>query len=117
MGFLEPNVIPGLDKAILELLLVVCAVVGSALLITVASVAGLLRAVRRRRRGGHSRPAVALAFIALAIMASWMGYWIVWDLHNRTNPINPLLAINVTLCVLPLMWLVAALNANGAQRQ
>jgi hypothetical protein len=117
MGFLEPNVIPGLDKAILELLLVVCAVVGSALLITVVSVAGLIRAVRRRRRGGHSRPAVALAFIALAITVLWLGYWIAVDIHNRAHPISALLAINVTLCVFPLMWLVAALNANGAQRQ
>jgi hypothetical protein len=39
-------------------------------------------------------------------------YWIGVDIYNRSNPINALLAINASLCLLPLAWLVAAIRAN-----
>lgn len=116
MGLLEPNVVPGLDRALLELLLIFIVVVGTGLLTTVTSIVGLVRAVRRHRRGGHSRLAVVLAALALAITSSWMGYWMAADIHNQANPLNPLLAINAAICLLPLSWLVTAIRANRAQR-
>jgi vacuolar-type H+-ATPase subunit I/STV1 len=112
MGVLEPNVIPGLDRALLELFLIFGAVLGLGLLITVGSVVGLIRAVRRRKRGEKSLPAILLALIANGITLLWLCYWIGVDIYNRSNPINALLAINASLCLLPLTWLVAAIRAN-----
>ena len=112
MGLLEPNVVPGLDRALLELLLIFSAVLGSGLLITVGSVVGLIRAVRRRKRGEKSLPAILLALLANGITLLWLCYWIGVDIYNRSNPINALLAINASLCLLPLAWLVAAIRAN-----
>ena len=115
MGLLEPNAVPGLDRALLELFLIFSAVLGSALLITVSSIVGLVRAVRRRRRGERSSVAIVLALAANAIPSLWLCYWVGVDIYNRSNPINALLAINAALCVLPFTWLVSAIRANRAR--
>ena len=115
MGLLEPNAVPGLDRALLELFLIFSAVLGSALLITVSSIVGLVRAVRRRRRGERSSVAIVLALAAIAIPSLWLCYWVGVDIYNRSNPINALLAINAALCVLPFIWLVSAIRANRAR--
>jgi hypothetical protein len=112
MGLLEPNVVPGLDRALLELFLIFGAVLGLGFLITVGSVVGLIRAVRRRKRGEKSSPAILLALLASGITLLWLCYWIGVDIYNRSNPINALLAINASLCLPPLTWLVAAIRAN-----
>jgi len=116
MCLLEPNVVPGLDRALVELLLISSAVVGLGLLITACSIVGLVRAIRRRRRGEESLRAMVLAVIANAITSLWLCYWVGVDIHNRSNPINALFVINATFCILPLTWLVAAIRANRAQR-
>ena len=117
MGLLEPNAVPGLDRALLELFLIFSAVLGSALLITVSSIVGLVRAVRRRRRGERSSVAIVLALLATAIPLLWLCYWVGVDIYNRSNPINALLAINAALCVLPLTWLVSAIRANRVRQR
>jgi len=113
LGLLEPTVVPGLDKALLELLIVFGVIVGAGLVITISSIVGVIRAVRRRRRGGHSVAAVVLAAIANAITASWLLYWVSDDIYHKSNPINGLLAINFAVCVLPLSWLIASIRANA----
>ena len=117
MGLLEPNVVPGLDRALLELLLSFGAVLGSGLLITVSSIVGLVRAIRRRRRSERSSVAIVLALMATAIPLLWLCYWVGVDIYNRSNPINGLFAINAALCVLPLTWLVSAIRANRARQR
>lgn len=117
MGLLEPNVVPGLDRALLELVLIFSAVIGSGLLITASSIVGLVRAVRRRRRAKKSSAAIVLALIANAITSLWLCYWVGVDVYNGANPINALLAINAALCVLPLAWLVTAIRANRARHR
>ena len=112
MAVLEPNVVPGLDRALVELLLIFGAVLVLGLLITGGSIVGLVRAVRRRRRGEKSSAAIVLAVVANATTSLWLCYWVGVDVYNRANPINALLAINAALWVLPLMWLVTAIRAN-----
>lgn len=115
MGLLEPQVVPGLDRALSELLLIFSAALGGSLLITASSIVGLIRAVRRRRRGEKSSAAIVLAVIANGITLLWLCYWAVADIFNHSNPINALFAINAGLCLLPLTWLVAAIRANRSR--
>jgi hypothetical protein len=118
VGLFEPPlVVPGLDKALLELLILLGVILGSVVLVTVSSVVGLIRAVRRRRRGGRSKAAVVLAAIATAIAASWLVYWTGDAIRHRSNPINGFLTINFAICVPPLSWLIAAIRANAARRE
>jgi hypothetical protein len=115
MGLLEPQVVPGLDRALSELLLIFSAVLGGSLLITASSIVGLIRALRRRRRGEQSSVAIVLALIANAMTLVWLCYWAGSEIYSRSNPINALFAINAALCVLPLAWLMAAIRTNGAR--
>ena len=117
MGLLEPFVIPGLGKALLELLIIFSVIVASGLVVTISAIVGIIRAVRRRRRAGHSVSAVVLASIAAAITTFWLLYWVSDDIYHRSNPIDALLAINLAVCVLPLFWLIAAIHANSARRK
>ena len=116
MGLMEPTVIPGLDKALLQLFAIFSVVIGTGLVVTISSIVGVVRAVRRRRRGGRSVSAVALAAFANAIAAAWLIYWVAYDIHDRSNPINGLFAINVAIWLLPLSWLIASTRANRARR-
>jgi hypothetical protein len=110
-----PTVIPGLDKALLQFFILACGVIGSAMLVTISSIAGLIRATRRRRRGGYSLAAVVLAALANALALVWLLYWLAYDLQARSNPINGLLAINLAICLLALSWLIASIRANRAR--
>jgi hypothetical protein len=112
VALLEPFVIPGLDKALLELLLVFGVIIVTGLVLTLGSIAGLVRAVRRRRRGGKSSAAIGLAVMATTIASLWLCYWFAADVYERSNPINALFAVNAALCVLPLIWLIAAIRVN-----
>ena len=117
MSILEPTVVNGLDKGLLELFAIFTAVIVTGLVVTIGSIVGVVRAIRRLRRGRGSVAAVWLAVFASAIAAAWLLYWLVHDLRDRSNPINPLLATNLAFCVLPLMWLVAAIRANRAPQE
>ena len=116
MGLLEPIFIPGLDKALLALLIIFSVIVALSLVVTISSIVGIIRAVRRRRRGGHSASAVVLASIASAIATCWLLYWVGDDIYHGLIPIDALLAINLAACVLPLSWLSTAIRANSARR-
>jgi hypothetical protein len=116
MALFEPTVVPGLDRALLELLLTFGILGGLVLLVTISSIVGIIRARRRRRRGGYSVAAVVLAVLANVIAAAWLLYWLAYDIHDRSNPINALLAINLAICLLPLSWLIASIRANHARR-
>src|SRR5258705_13765294 len=94
MGFFEPIAVPGLDKALLGLFVIFSVVVGTGLVVTISSIVGVVRAVRRRRRGGRSVSAVVLAVVANAIAAAWLLYCLIYNIHDRSNPINGLFAIN-----------------------
>ena len=59
MGLLEPFAIPGLGKGLLELLIIFSVIVASGVVVTISSIVGIIRAVRRRRRGRHSVSAAA----------------------------------------------------------
>ena len=116
MGLIEPTVVPGLDKALLELLIIFGAIVVAGLVVIISSVVGIFRAARRRRRGVRSVAAVVLAGAAAAITGCWLVYWVSYDVYHNSNPIDALLAINLAVCVLPFSWLIAAIHANSAQR-
>jgi hypothetical protein len=112
LGLLEPKADPGIEKALLEVALIFAVILASGSVVTISSIVGLIRAIRRR--GGRSTAAVVLAAIANTITASWLLYWVGDDIYHRSNPINGLLAINFAICVLPLSWLIAAIRANVA---
>ena len=117
MNLLEPTVVTGLDKGLLQLFAIFIAVIVAGLVVTIVSIVGVVRAIRRSRLGRGSVAAVWLAVFASTIAAAWLLYWLAHDIHDRSNPINPLLALNVAFCVLPLMWLVTAIRAHRAQQQ
>jgi hypothetical protein len=117
MSLLEPKAIPSLGKALLELLILFGAVISGLLVVSVSSIVGIIRAVRRRRRSGYSVAAVVLSAIATAISSCWLLYWVQDDLRNRSNPFDGLLAINLMLCLLPVYWLIAAIRANSHHRR
>jgi len=112
MGILEPNLVRGLDKALLELFVILSVVIATALVLTASSIVGVVRAIRRRRRGGRSVSAVVLAAVANAIAAAWLIYWVAYDIHERSNPISGLFMINLAFWLLPLSWLIASIRAN-----
>ena len=115
MALLEPNVVAGLDKALLQLFAIFAVVLVTGLVVTISSIVGVIRAIRRRRRGGYTATAVVLAALANALAAAWLLYWLAYDLQARSNPINGLLAINLAICLLPLSWLIASIRANRAR--
>jgi hypothetical protein len=117
MALLEPTVVPGLDKALLELFAIITLIAFIGLVVTVSSIVGIIRAVRRRRRGERSLQALVLAVIVSAIAWSWLLYWVGIELSNRSNPINALLAINAALGALPLIWLFTSIRANRTRRK
>jgi len=112
LALLEPFTVPGLDKSLFELLITLGSILITGAVVTVGSVIGLIRALQRRRRGDRSSAAVVLAAIATAIALVWLSYWVRYDLHEKSNPINALFGINAALCLLPLSWFVAAICAN-----
>jgi undecaprenyl pyrophosphate phosphatase UppP len=113
-GFLEPNVIPGLDRAVLEILITLGAIACAILVLMIASIVGVIRANRRRRRREHSRSAIGLAIVATTVSTTWLLYWTAENIYHRHNPFDGLLAINLVLCVLPFWWLLAALRARAS---
>jgi uncharacterized membrane protein YhiD involved in acid resistance len=115
MILLEPFTVPGLDKALLELLITAGVILATGVAVTVGSIIGLIRALRRQRRGDRSLAAVVMAATAFVITLAWLLYWVRNDLHDKGNPVNAMFAINAALCVLPLTWLVAAIRANRAR--
>jgi hypothetical protein len=117
VSFLEPFVIPGFDRVVLKLLIIFSFIIVTGIVVTISSIIGVIRAVRRRRRGTRSKPAVILAAAGATIAISWLLYWVGSDIADRSNPINGLLGINFALCVLPLSWLVAAVRANVVWRK
>jgi len=112
MPVLEPTVIPGLDRALLELALIFGAVGGAILILTISSIVGIVRAVRRRRRGSRSRAAVTLALTAFMITTIWLLYWAGNNIRHNASPFDGLLVINLILCILPFVWLISAICAN-----
>jgi hypothetical protein len=116
MGLLEPTAVPGLDKALGELFIIFGVIIASGLALTISSIVGIVRAVRRRRRGGHSVTAVVLAAVAASITVSWLLYWVGDDIHHGSNPFDGLLTINFVICLPPLSWLIAAIRANAHHR-
>jgi hypothetical protein len=115
MILLEPFTVPGLDKALLELLITAGVILATGVAVTVGSIIGLIRALRRRRRGDRSLAAVVMAATAIVITLAWLLFWVRNDLHDKGNPVNAMFAINAAFCVLPLTWLVAAIRANRAR--
>src|SRR6185295_17186822 len=102
-------------KALLQLLISFSLLGLSILLVVTSSGVGVIRAIRRRRRGGRSVAAVVLAAFANIITTAWLIYWLAHDVHDRSNPINALLVLNLAICALPLMWLIASIRANRAR--
>ena len=117
MSFLEPNAIPGLERALLELMALFGLAAAGLLTLIFSSIVGIVRAVRRCRRGGYSLSAVVLGAIAMTISSSWLLYWVVDDVHHGSNPLNGLLLINFLVGLLPASWLMAAIRANAYHRR
>ena len=117
MALLEPYRIPGLEWLVLKLLVIAISVLVTGVVVTISSIVGLIRAIRRTRRGGHSISAVVLATIAVAISASWLLYWTATDLYQHESPLDGFMAINLGVCLLPLSWLIAAISANSARHR
>ena len=115
MALLAPFVIPGFDRVVLKLLIIVGVILVAGVVVTISSIVGVIRAVLRLRRSGHSVAAVVLAVIANVMTVAWLLYWVADDIHHNENPINVLLAINFAIALLPLSWLVAAVGANVAR--
>ena len=114
MALLEPYRIPGFDWLVLKLLVAIGVILVTGVVITINSIIGLVRAIRRRRRGGRSIAAVVLASIAVAVPVSWSLYWAADALNQHESPLNGFLAINAAACLLPLSWLIGAVCANVA---
>jgi len=117
MSLLEPKAIPALDRALLELLVLFGAVISGLLVVSVSSIVGIVRAVRRRRRNGYSVAAVVLSAIASAISSCWLLYWVQDAFRHGSNPFDGLLAMNLMLCLLPVSWLISAIRANTYHRR
>jgi hypothetical protein len=113
MSLLEPTVVPGLDRALLELFLFFGGIISAALVLTISSIVGIIRAVRRRRQHRKSTAAVLLAAGATSITILWLLYWTTDNVYHRLNPIDGFLLLNSALCLLPLSWLIAAFRANS----
>lgn len=113
MGLLEP----AFTADLLIALIIISVIFVASLVVTISSIVGIIRAVRRRRRGEHSTSAVVLASIASAIticgMLSWLGY----DIYHGSSLIDPVLLISLAACVLPLFWVITAIRANSARGQ
>src|SRR5262249_13469376 len=114
MALLEPYRIPGFDWLVLKFLLIVGLILVTGVAIVISSIVGVIRAIRRGRRGGQSISAGVLAAIASAIAASWSLYWATDSLYQHENPLNGFLAINFAICMLPCSWLIGAICANRA---
>ena len=118
IGLFEPPlVIPGFDKIVLKLLILITVILATAVVVTISSIVGVIRALLRTRRGGHSVAAVVLSAMATAITSFWLLYWVGDDIYHRSNPLNGILAINLVICLLPVSWLIAAIGANVAPRK
>ena len=117
MGLLEPFVIPGFDRLLVQIILILVAIVGWMIAVTAASIVGIARAIRRRRRGGQSTAAIVQAGVALATVAMWLLYFVGDNLIHRMNPLDSMLAINLSLSILPLSWLMLAIRTNTAARR
>jgi|SRR5215471_203419 len=116
MALLEPYRIPGFDGLVLKLLVIVIGILGTGVVITISSIVGLIRAICRRRRAGHSISAIVLAAFATSIATSWLVYWAGDAIYQHENPFDGFLAINLGVCLLPLSWLIAAIFANSARQ-
>ena len=116
MALLEPYVIPGFGKALLELLIILGTIFVAGLTIIVSSIVGIVRARRRRRRNVGSVGAVVLASLATITSAGWLLYWVASNVHERSNPVDSTFAINSSICVLAIWWLLAALRTNSRLR-
>ena len=116
MGILEPYVIPGFDRLLLQLILILTGIIFWMLTVTIASIVGIIRGVRRRRRGSRSTGAIVLATAAVATVAMWLLYFVGDNLLHRMNPLDSMLAINLALSGLPLAWLIVAIRTNHAAR-
>ena len=112
MAVLEPTVIPGLDRALLELLLIFGAIGSAIFILTISSIVGIVRAVQRRLRGSRSRAAVTLALTTFMITTIWLLYWAGNNILHNSHPFDGLLIINLLLCILPFAWLISAIRAN-----
>jgi hypothetical protein len=117
VALLEPFVIPGFDRVVLKLLIIFSFIIVTGIVVTVGSIIGVIRAVRRRRRGARSKRAVILAATGATITISWLFFWVGYDIRERSNPIDGLLAINLAFCVPSLSWLIAAIRANAARHK
>ena len=117
MAVLEPYAIPGFDRLLVKLFLIVVTIIGSLVFLTISSIVGIIRAFRRRRRGGNSDMAIVLAGIAVALITCWLAYWVGDDIFHHQSPFNGMLAINLSFCMLPLSWLIVAIRANAAGRK
>ena len=116
MGLLEPFRIPGFDRLLAQLILILVAIIGWMLAVTVSSIVGIIRAIRRRRRGGQSTGAVVLASVVVATCAMWSLYFVGDNLLHHGNPFDSMLAINLSLSILPWLWLTFAIRTNAAAR-
>src|SRR5260370_41954107 len=106
MALSKPFAIPGLEKALLEFLLTLGAIVVAGLTIVVSSIIGIVRARRRRRRGERSVGAVVLASLATILTICWLLYWVAADIQEKHSPLDIVLAIYSLMCALPLWWTV-----------
>ena len=116
MGLLEPYRIPGFDRLLAQLILIAAAIIFWIVTVTVASIVGIVRAVRRRRRRGHSTSAIILAGVTVATVTMWLLYFVADNLIHRANPFDSMFAMNLGLSLLPVAWLMLAIRANAAQR-
>jgi hypothetical protein len=112
VALFEPTVIPGLDRALIEIVIAFAAIVCGILAVTIGSTVGAIRAIRRRRSRKGSRSAIALALVAAIITLAWLLYWMADNIYHRHNPLDALFAINLGLWVLPCGWLLAAWRAH-----
>lgn len=115
MALFEPTVIPGLDRALLEIVISFAAIGCGILALTISSIVGVVRAVRRRRNGIRSRSAIALALMAALASTTWLLYWTADNIFHRQNPLDALFVINLVLCGLPFGWLLTALRAHKSE--
>ena len=112
MAILEPSGDPVIAKALLKVIIIFGGILLCGLIIIISSIIGIVRAKRRCHREDRSIGAVICASTATISTVCWLLYWMFNAVSQKSSPIDSMFLINSLICVLPIWWLITAVNSN-----